>query len=543
MITSRGPMLKLRPYQSKTLDAVLGAIGAGINRPAVVLPTGAGKTVIFSHLAERWVRQHSGKVLILVHRDELIRQTVAKLKVIAPHLSVGVVKAEQDDVNATVIVGSVQTLCNLDRLDRIKGVKLIIVDECHHAAAASYNVIMNRWGVPCVGFTATMHRADGKSLGDVWAKVVYTLDILDMIGDGHLVDVSGQMVTVDGLSLADVVMRGGDYAPTALADALASSQAHKFITDAYAQHAKDLPGIVFTPDVATTLDVTHAFIQAGFKAAAVWGEMDKTYRRTVLAEYEAGQTQVLVNCMVLTEGYDSPRAQVAVIARPTTNPGLYAQMVGRVLRTYPGKHRALVLDVVGASAEHTLATLADLSTRRVPIVEPGESLLEAASRERQRRNPNLSAYVVGSREVDLFHRSKITWLETHGGVWFLSVPGAFVFLWPDSEPGQYKVGVRSAHTDVPAKLVVDHATLEYAMSWGEQTAASYMEQLKARDGEEARYWDRQRSAAWRRGTATRNQVAYAARIGLDIPLSGTSRGEASDQINIHKASGLFDKRK
>lgn len=542
MANRRPPMLALRPYQLDAISSILAAINRGVFRPAVVLPTGAGKTVIFSHLAVRWLRVHTGKVLILVHRDELVRQTVAKLKVIAPHLTVGVVKAGEDETDASVIVASVQTLANPNRLDRIKCVSLMIVDEAHHAAAATYNMVMNRWGIPVVGFTATMTRGDGKPLGDVWAEIVYTRDILDMIAGGHLVDVSGVMVTVDGLSLADVVMRGKDYEPGSLAAALADSQAHKFITDAYRTHAANLPGIVFAPDVATTVDLAFAFNAAGIDAAAVWGDMGSPARQQILADYEAGRIQVLTSCMVLTEGFDSPRASVAVIARPTTNAGLYAQMVGRVLRTYPGKARALVLDVVGVSAEHSLATLADLSTRRIPVVESGESLLEAAARERKRRNPNLDGYVVGSKEVDLFHRSRITWLETHGGVWFLSVPGAFIFLWPDELPGTYKVGVRSAY-ERRGHWLAQGASLEYAMAWGEQTVAEYIRQLIERDGEEARYWNTKRSASWRKRPATQGQIDYAASKGLDIPLSGTTRGEASDAVSVHLASQIFDKRK
>src|SRR5690606_18956576 len=132
--------------------------------------------------------------------------------------------------------------------------------------------------------------------------------------------------------------------------------------------------------------------------------------------FETGELEVLVNCMVLTEGFDEPSASCAIIARPTKSAALYVQMVGRVLRKHPSKRDALVLDVVGASAEHRLATLSDLTSRRVKEVQPGESLAEAAARERKQGNPNLANYVVNTDDVDLFHRSPSVWLSTNEGI-------------------------------------------------------------------------------------------------------------------------------
>jgi len=546
-------MIRLRDYQLGAILAVESKIQSGSKRPAVVIPTGGGKTVIFSALAARFHARTERPTLILVHREELADQALDKLRMAAPDLKVGLVKAESNDVDADLIVASVQTISQVRRLSQLPEPGLIIVDEAHHATAESYRRIMTWWDVPAVGFTATMIRGDGADLGDVWdLPAAYRMDILDMIPT-FLVDVVGRQVTVDGLTLGQVQMRGRDFAPLSLGDALRTSEASTFITRAYREYAGDMPGIVFTPDVQTALDMSEAFVRAGFDAAPVWGDMDRDLRRRTLQRYENGDLQVLINCMVLTEGFDSPRAQCAVIARPTTSPGLYIQMVGRVLRQYPGKSRALVLDVVGASETFSLAGLPDLTGRRLEGVEPGESLLEAVQRERRSRNPNLSNYVVDTREVDLFHRSSLGWLETEGGVWFLSVPRGLIFLWPDKEPGRYRVGSVADSPGNRPRWHLHDVDLEFAMAWGEQTATEYMRvfEERAADSDAVRYWSLQKTANWRRRPATTPQINFALSLGVDLtPWISTTvatnylikRGEISDLISIKKASKILDRK-
>lgn len=549
-------MIRLRPYQNTAIMSVEKAISQGAKRPAVILPTGSGKTVIFSYLAARHVERHGTPVLILVHREELVAQTLGKLAMVAPELNTGVVKASRNETDADVIVGSVQTLRNVRRLDQMPRMGLMIVDECDLAAAAGYQLVMSWFDCPAVGFTATMIRGDGKDLGETWTlPAVFQMDILDMIPD-YLVDVVGQQITVDGLNLEQVAMRGRDFAPMSLGDALRTPEATQMITDAYTRHAPDMPGIIFSPDVATTMDRTEGFRRAGYEVAPVWGEMDPALRRNVLRDYEAGNIQILANCMVLTRGFDSPRAQCGVMDRPTTNPGLYAQMVGRILRPYPGKTRALVLDVVGVSSRFSLAGLEDLTGRRLSDVEPGESLLEAVHRERTARNPKLADYVVNTREVDLFHRSKIGWLETHAGVWFLDVPRGLIFLWPDrDEPGLYRVGSVPSYPDARPTWHVEGATIEYAMVWAEALADEHLRDLSttAMDpyGEQAGFFSISRTAGWRRRPATPLQIDLAQKLEVNLTpwhygngkgWYKITRGEISDLIGIERASALLDVR-
>lgn len=549
--------LPLRDYQRTAIDRVFDAWDEGIQRPAVVLPTGAGKTVIFSHLAKEYLASRSGRIVILVHRDELVNQTVDKLHSVAPHLVVGIVKAERNDVDADVIVASVQTLRKDSRLSQITDVAAVIVDECHHATADSYLSVLRGLGcmskadgTPAVGFTATMDREDRKSakigLGDVWDKIVYQRDILDMIPD-YLVDVSGHAVTIDGLTLAQAKITRGDFSETSLSDLLLDNDAQKIVAEAYVAHARDRKGLVFVPTVKAAHAFAGAFVEAGIEAAVVHGTMPVDERRSVLRDFAENRTQVLVNCMVLTEGFDMPDASCCVIARPTRSASLYVQMVGRVLRPFPGKKDALVLDVVGATEDHTLATLADLSTGRVDVVEPGETLTGAARRLAKNGHPGLAGYVIGTKAVSLFEKSASLWSQTKAGVWFVatgcsqgeecewapaneSCRGHLVFLWPGREFGTYRVGIRPTYASGGRWVVEGDHDLPTAMSWGEEAVR-----------ESDTGFITNKRASWRkRGEApSPAQLRFAARLGIEVP-EMTTKAQLSDMINVVIASRVLD---
>jgi superfamily II DNA or RNA helicase len=571
--------LSPRPYQWECISAVYEHFDYlpdqpepnGIRRykrPAVVLPTGAGKTVIFSWISHLWTearkRSHPlrlGRVVILVHRDELVDQTLNKLHAVDQTLSVGTIRGKEDDhAGRDVIVASVQTLRRPERLRRVQEtgrIGLVIVDECHHATAASYRRIMDEFGcfeeitdpmifagAYAVGFTATLQRADSARLSDVWQSVIYRRDILDMIAGytnehddfvpgGYLVNPRGKLVTVDGLSLSEVATSGGDYQLGSLSDALMSADAPDFVANAYMEHAPDKPGVVFTPTVETAHAFAEALSRRGLSTLPVWGAMPAEARKEAVSSFRNGGTQILVNCMVLTEGFDAPRAEVAVIARPTQSASLYVQMVGRVLRPFPGKTSALVLDIVGASREHRLASLCDLTSERIQVINEGESLMEAVAREKEARNPALRDYVVTYEDIDLFQRAaRANFLQTHEGVWFVAGKSDVWFIWPGKEAGTYNVGVRPLEGRGGLWLH-KNVTLEQAMAWAETEAISA-------DDDMVSY--ARRDAAWRRRKepATNSQLLVARRFGVTPP-AGVTKRELSDMISVARVSAILDK--
>lgn len=522
--------LPLRDYQRAALDNLTERWAEGEkNRLAVVLPTGAGKTVCFAHLSVDHVRRGI-RTLVIAHREELLTQAAGKVKAVAPHLRVGMVKAERDEhQDADVIVASIQTLAVRKRREAITGVGLVIVDEAHHAAADTYVEALKHFGawrgLPTAGFTATMARQEG-GLAEVWEDVVYRRDILEMIRDRHLVDVRGKTIVVDGLALDDVKSRGGDFQDGQLGQALDDSGAAEVVADAYREHASDRPGVVFTPTVATAHTMAEAMTKAGITTGVVSGDMPKAKRAETLQAYTDGDLQVLSNCMVLTEGFDAPWASCAVIARPTRSAPLYVQMVGRVLRPFQGKADALVLDVAGASSRHKLASIVDLTGYEVSAPEDGESLAEAA--QRAQVGPVLPTGKVAWQDVDLFHSSDTAWLRTSDGNWFVSVPDAYYFLIPGSEPETYRIRrwLRQAGVQTPDED--PDYPLEYAMRWAEMYATRH-------GGSIAR-----REASWRSRPATPKQMEICRKHRLPVGV-GATQGMASDAIAVFFASRTLDR--
>ena len=554
-------MLKLRSYQQECLDAIEMSL-LEHTRVACVLPTGAGKTVVFAHLIEKAHRE-GRKALVLVHREELAEQARTKVHSVAPHLSVGIVKAERNEVDADVIVASVQTLARLERRQSVSDVGeigIVIVDECHHAVARTWMEVLEYFGcfysewnsmrTPCVGFTATLTRQDGKGLGDVWETVAYEKDILWMIDNGYLTDVRGQAVTVDGLDLATIARSRGDYQEGALGEALITSGAAEVVANAYLTHAGTFApapgpapvkqGVLFAPTVASAYAFAEAMNAAGIPAETVEGNISAEDRALIYKRYEAGELKVLCNCMVLTEGWDAPWCEVVVVARPTSSAALYTQMVGRGLRPWPGKDEALVLDVVGIAGRHKLQSLTDLVKT---TVHEGESYAEACARiakevdniYRSAASENMAG-TLAAKQVELFANSHSAWLQTRGGRWFLPVTHGNFFLWPAIEgdqPGTWRVGyVESRRGGLRQRGWIESGlTMEYAMAWAEQLAELDDPTVSLKDRK------------WRRTKPSQAQIDYALRLRCVDPEAAFAmrKGELSDRISIHLASKQIDR--
>jgi len=558
--------IQLRDYQR---DAIAGlhrawsgvqrGTGTGVaNRAAVVLPTGAGKTVVFAHPDLRAPiigaagSNPRGRMLVLVHRDELATQAVAKLHAIDPGASVGRVQNVWDETDRQIIVASVQTLARADRRDRLQDVALVVVDEAHHAVAPTYLRVLEHFGcfssTPTAGFSATLARSEeDEHLGDVWQEVVLRRDVLDGIKAGWLVDVHGKSVQIEGLDLRDVKRTAGDYSDGDLGEHLRAADAPEQVADAVRELASDRQGITFWPDIATAEAGADAYNEAGIPAAVIKGETSTPERADVYRRYRRGELAMLSSCMVLTEGFDMPQASVAVIARPTQSTPLYVQMAGRVLRPWhlpvPGfalKRDALLLDVVGISGQHKLATLADLSVT-VKRVKDDQSLAEAGAQEELRESGDLSGWsdavvidpATGRRviqDVDLFGERSSVWLQTRAGTWFVPAGDWIVFLWPE-DSGLWMLGTTGSRA-VPgqAQMVSGGMTLDWAMNRAEDyagriTAATGKGRLDAR------------AASWRKGQALASEAQRRFAAGLGYPLpEGTTKAQASDIVSVALAT-------
>lgn len=379
----------LRPYQAQAHQNVFESLVAGREKSSlVVMPTGTGKTVLFGHVAGDWP---SGRVMIMAHRDELIRQAADKVgKIIGEtcDIEMGDEYADQCNLYARshVVVTSVQTMSRDRRLERFDpgDFGLLVIDEAHHATASTYRKVIDYFrqnpALRVLGVTATPDRADEEALGKVFDSVAFEYAITDAISDGWLVPIEQQFVYVEGLDFSGVKTTAGDLNAGDLAKVMEAEEIlHRVVTPVI-DLAGDQPCLVFASSVA------HAERMAEIcnrhrpgSAEFVHGGTDKELRRDMLRRYNRGEFQFLFNCMIATEGFDEPQIGVVAIARPTKSRALYAQMIGRGTRPLTGcvdglptpeqrrqsiamssKQSVLVLDFVGNSGRHKLVSTADI---------------------------------------------------------------------------------------------------------------------------------------------------------------------------------------
>jgi superfamily II DNA or RNA helicase len=548
-------MLDLRPYQTRSLADIENAEREGLRRPLVVLPTGTGKTVVFSHALAQ--RRDRGRGLVLVHREELADQTVKKINMVAPELTTGIVKAERNELDADVVVASVQTasrdrrLAELVASGRRSPFGTIVVDEAHHAPAPTWRKVLegmgsySEFGPLTVGFTATPERDNGKNLG-VWERVVTYMSIREAIyGDpkrkeegGYLVPILPAVVVETKMDLGKVRKNGGDYSDGDLGTALEEAGAIEQIADAYAEHARDRKGVAFTPTVATAHHLAAELTKRGIPAEAVDGTTPSDERRAILARLKTGETQVVVNCAVLTEGFDEPSVSCVVVARPTKFHGLYVQMVGRGTRLFPGKTDLMVLDIVGASNRHELIGWVDLGLdvddpRKKPegpsekqacpaCGEPCEVpehrcalcnryLPARVVSEGRTRHDNCHAGAAG--KVDVFGTSRLAWLPLPGGAYCLAAGKEVVVMAPVGSD-TWKL---AAYENTKLTIIQNELPADWAMGIGEDRAKAFQRLAE-------------RSATWRRGRASEAQKSRLLRQGLKPELLAQVKtmGQASD---------------
>ena len=416
------PGLQLRPYQEESIEAINHAEIEGITRPLVALPTGTGKTVVFAHL----LAQREGRALVLAHRDELIRQAVDKLLMVNPGFEIGVVKAGENETDAPVVVASVQTLARQKRLEQLCcDFSTIVVDEGHHATAETYRRILERVGsftpgAPLtVGVTATPERGDKVGLNHVWQQIVYKRDLLEMILAGYLCDLRAIRVSLQ-VDLDQLHVRHGDYVDGELGRAMLDANAPQHVVAAYREHAPGRKALVFTPTVKVAHEMASAFRSAGVAAEALDGTTSDDVRRGILHRLHTGETQVVANCAVLTEGFDSPSVDCVIVARPTKSRPFYVQMIGRGTRIHPGKADCLIIDCVGVSQRHSLVTADSLLGKDLST---GASLREIAEQEEAAADlliPPAVGQLVASK-VNLFSGRPLHWVQTRQGAWVLSL--------------------------------------------------------------------------------------------------------------------------
>jgi len=344
---------------------VLSARRAGQKRLLVCLPTGAGKTVIFSELA-RLARR---PVLVLAHREELLSQAREKLqRALGGEAVVALERgAERAPENARVVVCSMRSLHEerLARLLRGREPGLVIYDECHHATAEDNLRVLRQLGVfdsdftgTLLGFTATTARGDGQGLELAFERIVYTRTLPELIEQGYLAKLRGYRVST-AADLTRLSAGGADFRDEELSEAVDIEERNALVARSIQELARDRRTLAFCVTVRHATNLCRSLNALGVPSGIVHGAMPSEQRAQVLADFRAGRLQALTNVAVLTEGFDDPGVSCVAMARPTRSEGLYAQCVGRGTRLHPGKADCLILDFVDVSVL-SLCTLPSL---------------------------------------------------------------------------------------------------------------------------------------------------------------------------------------
>ena len=379
-------MKPLRPYQAAACDAI-DESWTRVRSTLLVAATGTGKTRMGCEVIQR--RAPYGRTLWLAHRTELLDQAA---EAIASNtgLRVGREQAERRasirnlwGMDDAVVVASIQTM-HTDRLDRFfrpDDFSTIIVDEAHHALASTYRKVIDYFAASKVlGVTATPDRTDRLGMFQMFDEVAYQYEILQAISEGYLCDIQSREVEILGLDLSKVRTTAGDLNAGDLAKLVENEQHMHAIAGPLVELAGDRPTVVFTPSVESAhhlASVIRGYTSSGVRA--IDGKTAHQERSEALDAYQQKQIQFLVNCALLTEGWDAPHTSCVAIARPTKSRALYAQMIGRGTRIYPGKPDLLVLDFVPEQAgKHKLVSPMD--------VLGGKELEEDVAKEAKRLN-------------------------------------------------------------------------------------------------------------------------------------------------------------
>ena len=321
--------MQLREYQIDLIKRVRQAFVDGLKRPCVVLGCGGGKSIIAAELAKRTTAK-GNRVLFLVHRQELCEQIQETFS------GYGV------DMGLCTI-GMVQTITR--RLKSTVEPKLIITDENHHALAASYRRIYERFpNVCCVGITATPVRLGGGGLGDVNDKLIIGISTKTLIENNYLAPFDYYAPPI--VDLTGIHTSKGDYISTEVTAVMNKPKIYGDVIGYYRKLSDGKQAICYCASVTHSKRMAEEFNAAGITAAHVDGETVKEQRKDIINGFRSGETKILCNVDLISEGFDVPDCNTAILLRPTKSLTLFIQQSMRCMRYKPGK-RAVIIDHVG----------------------------------------------------------------------------------------------------------------------------------------------------------------------------------------------------
>jgi ATP-dependent helicase IRC3 len=533
--------IKLRPYQQEALDSICENYANGINKQLVVLPTGAGKTVIFSHLP--LIKQDCLPMLVLAHRSELLDQARTKIMASNPELTVEIEQAERKAGKVDVVVASVATL-GRNGIPRIEEYpkdyfKSIVIDEAHHAAAPTYRRIVDYFSPDfLLGVTATPQRSDSTRLIDVFQEIVYYKSIQDLIEDKWLCPLVGFRVE-SNTDISQVQITNGDYAQGQLEDIIDTPERNAHIVAAYRDLAPDKKAIVFASGVKHAEHLALSFRQASVETAVIIGTTPREEREEILAHFATGKISVIVNVGVLTEGFDEPSVQAIILAKPTRSALLYTQIVGRGTRLHESKEHCIIIDIADTTKGKKPIGLPTLLGLPPDFDLQGQSLTDVAKKYEELETfcPGEAVRVLNPEDIDLAYTrinlfmppppnqfvqefSKLVWAEIGEDEYHLGLSNDESMRIKCDTLGRWNVTVHDNHAKTTRLLgVVADIREAFARSdkWVQTNRSASMSLLDS-------------SATWRSDSPTDPQKKVLKRIGIPLT-SDMTKGMASQIIS------------
>jgi superfamily II DNA or RNA helicase len=444
----------------------------------------------------------------------------------------------------------------------------LVVHNCHHSTASSYLSVYERINAWCLehsvdspvhlGLTATPKRTDGEGLRKVFDVVAYKIGIKQLVKSGHLCPFSTWGITLP-VSFDTVKENANGWSDDAAGDILACRNVEDMVLTTWEKHAQDRPTIAFTASVLQAYALAQRFQETGYAFEALDGTTKKAVRKDILARFKRGELQGVINCAVLTEGFDAPHAACLLQVRPTKSDLVYVQMAGRVLRTSPGKDDALILDFCPADARDMVMG-GDLlgkprQQRKAEERAEAQGIVGACGINRDGDGIDGDPDEIVMKMLDYMSTSSLSWY-VDGDLASVSVSKkqSLAILLPDEtrkakadalkEAGNWDPKWDNAYERISCfnlVLISDYRghDLGHFETWEEATSAAddWIEEHGI-DGTFAK-----KSARWRRLEATEKQKRLLGKFGVWETLQRQDRGTAARAITHVFANKALHKKR
>lgn len=517
--------MELRDYQRECVDIINGLEKGSY---LVSMATGLGKTVVFSKIRRR------GRVLIISHREELVRQPVKYYD-----CPCGIEQGMNRSHGEEVVSASVQSL--IRRLDSFKPDEFdtIITDEAHHAAAKSYKEVYAYFKPRLhLGFTATPNRGDKVRLDDVFQSIIFERNLLWGIKNDYLSNVRCLRAKVSW-KLNSVKLHMGDFQVNSLSDAVDRDIINAEIAEVYEKYARGQT-LIFASSVS------HAENIAAKIPGAVAVSQKTKKREKIIADFSARKIPCLVNCMIFTEGTDMPLIETIIIARPTKNQSLYAQMVGRGLRKAENKRYLNLIDLVGVTDDLDICTapsLLGLDMTEIPRskIYDVEGMLTDLKGVVDDKADCPENWVMNVHAVKLFAQSE--GVDAFNVNWTKKPNGDLVYQFSNGD----RIGVKAMNELGKTKVMYylyDEDKQKFVYSEGKETTLQKAlkeayDYFNACRNDERPLWDLTSYYSWQKAPATEKQLNFVkAKISKEefeeLSKYGLSKGDCSQIINALK---------